>query len=74
MPPLAHSMFPPIATFASVTFQALSAQVLHHADITSRDDVLRMGIDKYNDECRSIVMRRAWDSSRCYQWLYIFVS
>jgi isoleucyl-tRNA synthetase len=25
--------------------------------IKSRDDVLAMGIDKYNEECRSIVMR-----------------
>ena len=27
------------------------------ADIKSRADVLAMGIDKYNEECRSIVMR-----------------
>lgn len=27
------------------------------ADIKTRDDVLAMGIDKYNEECRSIVMR-----------------
>lgn len=25
--------------------------------IKSRDDVLKMGIDVYNEECRSIVMR-----------------
>jgi hypothetical protein len=38
--------------------------VLHHpcrpaaaSGIKSRDDVLAMGIDKYNEECRSIVMR-----------------
>ena len=27
------------------------------AGIKTRDDVLAMGIDKYNEECRSIVMR-----------------
>lgn len=27
------------------------------AEIKTRDDVLQMGIDKYNEECRSIVMR-----------------
>ena len=27
------------------------------AGINSREDVLKMGIDKYNEECRSIVMR-----------------
>ncbi|KAH9847625.1 isoleucine-tRNA ligase [Lenzites betulinus] len=27
--------------------------------ITSRDDVMKMGIDKYNEECRAIVMRYA---------------
>lgn len=25
--------------------------------IQTKDDVLKMGIDKYNEECRSIVMR-----------------
>jgi len=25
--------------------------------ITSKEDVLRMGMDKYNEECRAIVMR-----------------
>ena len=25
--------------------------------ITSKDDVMAMGIDKYNEECRAIVMR-----------------
>jgi hypothetical protein len=29
----------------------------HNADIKSRDDVLKMGIGAYNEECRSIVMR-----------------
>lgn len=29
------------------------------AGIKTRDDVLNMGIDKYNEECRSIVMRYA---------------
>jgi hypothetical protein len=32
---------------------------LPHAEIKGRDDVLAMGIDKYNEECRSIVMRWA---------------
>ena len=27
------------------------------AGISTKDDVLKMGIDKYNEECRSIVMR-----------------
>ena len=35
----------------------LPACACSFADIKSRDDVLRMGIDKYNEECRSIVMR-----------------
>ena len=29
------------------------------AGIKTRSDVLAMGIDKYNEECRSIVMRYA---------------
>jgi hypothetical protein len=33
--------------------------LLPHAEIKTRDDVLAMGIDKYNEECRSIVMRWA---------------
>ena len=67
MPPLAQSVMAPMA-FCSlmIPYERYPPKCLHHADITSRDDVLRMGIDKYNDECRSIVMRRAWDSSRCY--------
>ena len=31
--------------------------VLPVAGITRRDEVLKMGIKEYNDECRSIVMR-----------------
>jgi isoleucyl-tRNA synthetase len=33
-------------------------------DIKSRQDVMDMGIDKYNEECRSIVMRysKEWES------------
>ncbi len=30
-----------------------------HADIQTKEDVFKMGIDKYNEECRSIVMRSA---------------
>jgi hypothetical protein len=32
---------------------------VHCADIKTPDDVLALGIDKYNEECRSIVMRCA---------------
>ena len=36
--------------------------------ITSKEDVLAMGIDKYNEACRAIVMRyskaRAWRAAR----------
>ncbi|KAK9826356.1 hypothetical protein WJX81_001579 [Elliptochloris bilobata] len=42
-------------------------------NVTSRDDVLRMGIDKYNDECRSIVMRYSseWEKTvrRIGRWI-----
>jgi hypothetical protein len=31
--------------------------VAAHAGIKSKDDVIAMGIDKYNEACRSIVMR-----------------
>ncbi len=31
--------------------------LLADIDIKGREDVLEMGIGKYNDECRSIVMR-----------------
>ena len=31
-------------------------------DIKSPDDVLALGIDKYNEECRSIVMRCAMET------------
>jgi len=41
--------------------------------IKTRDDVLAMGIDKYNEECRSIVMRYAseWRSivHRLGRWI-----
>lgn len=41
--------------------------------ITSKDDVMKMGIDKYNEECRSIVMRYAseWKQSitRLGRWI-----
>jgi hypothetical protein len=33
--------------------------LLTRADIKTREDVLKMGIDVYNEECRSIVMRWA---------------
>ena len=42
-------------------------------EITGREDVMRMGIDKYNAECRSIVMRYAgeWRSTveRMGRWI-----
>jgi isoleucyl-tRNA synthetase len=28
--------------------------------VKTRDDVLKMGIDAYNEECRAIVMRCVW--------------
>ena len=41
--------------------------------ITGREDVLKMGIDKYNEECRAIVMRYAseWKSTveRMGRWI-----
>lgn len=41
--------------------------------ITGKDDVMKMGIDKYNDECRAIVMRYAsqWkhDIGRLGRWI-----
>lgn len=41
--------------------------------ITSRDDVFKMGIDKYNEECRAIVMRYSaeWVSTvtRMGRWI-----
>uniref|UniRef100_A0A7R9VFZ8 isoleucine--tRNA ligase n=1 Tax=Chlamydomonas euryale TaxID=1486919 RepID=A0A7R9VFZ8_9CHLO len=41
--------------------------------IKTRDDVLKMGIDKYNEECRSIVMRysKEWESTvhRLGRWI-----
>ncbi|CAG9465638.1 unnamed protein product [Pedinophyceae sp. YPF-701] len=41
--------------------------------ITSRDDVLKLGIDKYNEECRSIVMRYSseWERTvtRLGRWI-----
>jgi isoleucyl-tRNA synthetase len=41
--------------------------------ITGREDVMRMGIDKYNAECRSIVMRYSgeWRSTveRMGRWI-----
>jgi isoleucyl-tRNA synthetase len=43
------------------------------ADIKSRDDVMAMGIDKYNEECRSIVMRysKEWEAvvGRLGRWI-----
>eukprot|EP00879_Flechtneria_rotunda_P028060 GHRR01030138.1.p1 GENE.GHRR01030138.1~~GHRR01030138.1.p1 ORF type:complete len:162 (+),score=42.85 GHRR01030138.1:285-770(+) len=42
-------------------------------DIKTRDDVLAMGIDKYNEECRSIVMRysKEWEVTvkRLGRWI-----
>lgn len=41
--------------------------------ITGRQDVLKMGIDKYNEECRSIVMRysKEWERTveRMGRWI-----
>lgn len=34
-------------------------------DIQTKEDVLKMGIDKYNEECRSIVMRCNLTDSIC---------
>lgn len=45
------------AYFSSTSVTALIHAPLTLAGIKSRDDVLAMGIDKYNEECRSIVMR-----------------
>jgi isoleucyl-tRNA synthetase len=43
------------------------------ADIKSRDDVMAMGIDKYNEECRAIVMRysKEWETivTRIGRWI-----
>eukprot|EP00854_Cymbomonas_tetramitiformis_P009847 gene9847-11662_t len=42
-------------------------------NIKSKDDVLKMGIDKYNEECRSIVMRysKEWETivTRMGRWI-----
>ena len=42
--------------------------------IKSRDDVLAMGIDKYNEECRSIVMwySKEWEKiiTSVDRWMY----
>ena len=37
-------------------------------NIATKDDVLKMGIDKYNAECRSIVMRYSseWQIGRAH--------
>ncbi|KAI9297973.1 isoleucyl-tRNA synthetase [Neoconidiobolus thromboides FSU 785] len=41
--------------------------------ITGKDDILKMGIDKYNEECRSIVLRysKEWEATveRCGRWI-----
>eukprot|EP00033_Pygsuia_biforma_P001035 GCRY01001180.1.p1 GENE.GCRY01001180.1~~GCRY01001180.1.p1 ORF type:complete len:1077 (-),score=340.73 GCRY01001180.1:217-3447(-) len=41
--------------------------------IKDRDDVLKLGIDKYNDKCREIVMRysKEWKAviNRCGRWI-----
>ena len=41
--------------------------------INSKEDVLKMGIDTYNKECRSIVMRfsKEWEVTvkRCGRWI-----
>ena len=37
----------------------------HSADIKSRDDVMKMGIGAYNEECRSIVMRCGQQGQQC---------
>lgn len=49
---LSSTLFHHVLSHRSTDFAALG-----HAGIKSRDDVLAMGIDKYNEECRSIVMR-----------------
>lgn len=45
----------------------------HQPDIKSRDDVLKMGIANYNEECRSIVMRysKEWEKTvtRLGRWI-----
>lgn len=49
----------PAPGFWPVSSSAL--QLFLFADIKSRQEVLDMGIDKYNEECRSIVMRYSKD-------------
>ena len=40
-------------------------QCAAYAGINTRSDVIAMGIDKYNEECRSIVMRYvAWSPAQ----------
>ncbi len=39
------------------TLSCNQMSLMHAAGIKTRGDVLKMGIGKYNEECRSIVMR-----------------
>ena len=50
------SCLPPVLSMSKVLGQFLTQHVCV-TDIQTKDDVLKMGIDKYNEECRSIVMR-----------------
>ena len=50
------SCLPLVHWMRNVLFQLLTWHICI-TDIHTKDDVLKMGIDKYNEECRSIVMR-----------------
>ena len=62
-------------TFSTSAFPASALFPWHSLclDIKSRDDVLKMGIPVYNEECRSIVMRysKEWEKTvkRLGRWI-----
>ena len=81
------AMWPPPNSIAAAASTCSSSPVNHaahrpphthththmRADIKSRDEVMAMGIGKYNEECRSIVMRysREWEDivHRLGRWI-----
>lgn len=69
---------PPYVQEFTVFWHTFPSPPIFFADIKGRQDVLDMGIDVYNEECRSIVMRysKEWESvvTRIGRWIDFEVS
>ena len=68
-----HTLMLPLTTNLSYLFALSITQIDQKLNITHRDQVLEMGIENYNKECRSIVTRytKEWETTvtRLGRWI-----